>query len=294
MMKIAIVGIGRWGKNLIRDFSKLVQVKTCVTTGNRKNLAWLQQNYPNVTHTTNIHEILKDPSIDAIVIATPINSHFSIAKKALESKKHVFVEKPLTKTVVEAQKLIKIAKKNRRCLFVGHIFLYNEVFEKIKALHKTESIKYMNFVWKKLGTFDEDIFDNILCHDLSLNLELFGMPKKIKLNSKYSFLTPVDRFSLELFFSKSRRSEITIDRTSHYKKKTVMIATKNNSYIWDNDELFKFDKKTETYKKIFQSKNMPLYLECKEFIRIISAKNYSVDSAILAKKISSLILKIPK
>ena len=111
-MKIAIVGIGRWGKNLIRDFSKLVQVKTCVTTGNRKNLAWLQQNYPDIIHTTDIHEILKDPSVDAIVIATPINSHFSIAKKALESKKHVFVEKPLTKTVGETQKLIKIAKKN--------------------------------------------------------------------------------------------------------------------------------------------------------------------------------------
>jgi hypothetical protein len=73
-----------------------------------------------------------------------------------------------------------------------------------------------------------------------------------------------------------------------------MITTRKNYYIWDNDELLKFDKKTETYKKIFQSKNMPLYLECKEFIRIISAKNYSVDSAILAKKISSLILKIPK
>ena len=185
MMKIAIVGMGRWGKNLIRDFSKLVQVKTCVTTGNRKNLAWLQQNYPDVIHTTDIHEILKDPSISAIVIATPINSHFSIAKKALESKKHVFVEKPLTKTVAETQKLIKIAKKNQRCLFVGHVFLYNEIFKKIKELHKTESIKYANFEWKKLGTFDEDIFHNLLSHDLSLNLELFGMPKKITANSKY-------------------------------------------------------------------------------------------------------------
>ena len=179
-------------------------------------------------------------------------------------------------------------------MFVGHVFLYNEIFQKIKKIHKNESIKHANFEWKKLGTFDEDIFENLLSHDLALNLELFGMPKKIQLNNKYSLLTPIDRFSLELFFGKTRRSEIKIDRTSHYKKKTVMITTRKNYYIWDNDELLKFDKKTETYKKIFQSKNMPLYLECKEFIRIISAKNYSVDSAILAKKISSLILKIPK
>ena len=294
MKKIAIVGIGRWGKNLIRDFSKLAQVKICVTTGNKKNIAWLQQNYPDIDHTTSINQVLNDPDIDAVVIATPINNHFIIAKKSLESKKHVFVEKPLAKTVGQIEKLIEIANRNQLCLFVGHIFLYNEIFKKIKTIHKTESIKYANFEWKKLGTFDEDIFENLLSHDLSLNLELFGIPKKIRINSKYGLITPVDRFSLELVFNKTRKSEITIDRTSHFKKKTVMIITQKNSYIWDDDKLFKFDKKTKTYKKIFQSKNTPLYLECKEFIRIINAKRYSINSAILARKISDLISKISK
>ena len=294
MKQIAIVGMGRWGKNLIHDFSKLSKVKTCVTTGNKKNIVWLQQNYPSIDFTTDINQVLNDSDIDAVVIATPIKSHFTIAKKSLESKKHVFVEKPLTKTVGQAEKLVDIAKKNKLCLFVGHVFLYNEVFKKIKKIHENESIIYANFEWKKLGTFDEDIFENLLSHDLALNLELFGMPKKIQMKSKYSFLTPIDRFSLELFFNKTRRSEITIDRTSHYKKKTVMFTTRKNSYIWDDDKLLKFDKKTETYKEKFQSKNMPLYLECKEFIKIINAKNYSVDSAILARKISSLISKISK
>ena len=294
MKQIAIVGMGRWGKNLIHDFSKFSKVKTCVTTGNKKNIVWLQQNYPSIDFTTDINQVLNDSDIDAVVIATPIKSHFTIAKKSLESKKHVFVEKPLTKTVGQAEKLVDIAKKNKLCLFVGHVFLYNEIFKKIKKIHENESIIYANFEWKKLGTFDEDIFENLLSHDLALNLELFGMPKKIQMKSKYSFLTPIDRFSLELFFNKTRRSEITIDRTSHYKKKTVMFTTRKNSYIWDDDKLLKFDKKTETYKEKFQSKNMPLYLECKEFIKIINAKNYSVDSAILAKKISSLISKISK
>jgi len=294
MKQVAIIGMGRWGKNLVRDFSKVSKVKTCVTTGNKKNIVWLQQNYPSIDFTTDINQVLNDSDIDAVVIATPIKSHFTIAKKSLESKKHVFVEKPLTKTVGQAEKLVDIAKKNKLCLFVGHVFLYNEVFKKIKKIHENESIIYANFEWKKLGTFDEDIFENLLSHDLALNLELFDMPKKIQMKSKYSFLTPIDRFSLELFFNKTRRSEITIDRTSHYKKKTVMFTTRKNSYIWDDDKLLKFDKKTETYKEKFQSKNMPLYLECKEFIKIINAKNYSVDSAILAKKISSLISKISK
>jgi hypothetical protein len=107
-------------------------------------------------------------------------------------------------------------------------------------------------------------------------------------------LTPIDDFSLELHFTKTRKSEITIDRTAHYKKKTVMIRTKKNSYIWDDNELLKFNKMSESYKKIFQTKNTPLYLECKEFIKQINAKNFSIDSAILASKISNLISKIPK
>ena len=292
--QIAIIGMGKWGKNLIREFAKFSKVKTCITTGNRKNIVWLKENYPDTNHDTDVNKVLNDPDIDAIIISTPINSHFTIAKKSLESKKHIFVEKPLAKTVSQAEKLIEIANRNQLCLFVGHVFLYNEIFKKIKTIHKTESIKHANFEWKKLGTFDENIFDNLLSHDLSLNLELFGMPKKIKLISKYSLLTPVDRFSLELYFNKNRKSEITIDRTAHYKKKTVMIMTQTNSYIWDDNELFKFNKKTESYKKIFQSKNTPLYLECKEFIRNISAKNYSIDSAILAEKIASLISKISK
>ena len=290
--QIAIIGMGKWGKNLIREFAKFSKVKTCITTGNRKNIVWLKENYPDTNHDTDINKVLNDPDIDAIVIATPINSHFTIARKSLKSKKHVFVEKPLAKTSNQIEKLIEIANRNKLCLFVGYVFLYNEIFKKIKAIHKTESIKYANFEWKKLGTFDEDIFHNLLSHDLSLNLELFGMPKKITINSKYGVLTDVDRFSLELLFGKTVKSEITIDRISHLKKKTVMVLTQKNSYIWDDDILFKFNKNTKKYKKSCQSKYTPLYLECKEFIRLINAKKYSIDSAIFAKKISDLISKI--
>lgn len=290
--QIAIIGMGKWGKNLIREFAKFSKVKTCITTGNRKNIVWLKENYPDTNHDTDVNKVLNDPDIDAIVIATPINSHFTIARKSLKSKKHVFVEKPLAKTSNQIEKLIEIANRNKLCLFVGYVFLYNEIFKKIKAIHKTESIKYANFEWKKLGTFDEDIFHNLLSHDLSLNLELFGMPKKITANSKYGVLTDVDRFSLELLFGKTVKSEITIDRISHLKKKTVMVLTQKNSYIWDDDILFKFNKNTKKYKKSCQSKYTPLHLECKEFIRLINAKKYSIDSAIFAKKISDLISKI--
>jgi predicted dehydrogenase len=294
MNQIAIIGIGRWGKNLIREFSKISKVKFCLTTGNKENLKWLKKNYPDVIHTTKISDILNDPSIDAVIIATPIKTHYLLVKKTLESKKHVFIEKPLAKKSSEINNLIKIARKNKQTLFVGHVFLYNEIFKKLKLILKTESIKHAIFEWKKLGTFDEDIFENLLSHDLSLNLELFGIPKKIKLIRKRGLLTPIDDFTLELYFTKTQTSEITIDRTAHYKKKTIMIITKKNSYIWDDNQLLKFNKGTESYKIIFQTKNTPLYLECKEFIKQINAKQSSIDSAILASKISNLISQISK
>ena len=179
----------------------------------------------------------------------------SLVKKSLESKKHVFVEKPLAKRTIEINDLIKIAKKNKQTLFVGHIFLYNEIFKKLKLILKTESIKHAIFEWKKLGTFDEDIFENLLSHDLSLNLDSLWYAKKNKIElENLVYLLPIDDFSLELYFTKTRKSEITIDRTAHYKKKTVMIRTKNNSYIWDDNELLKFNKVTESYTKIFPNK----------------------------------------
>ena len=294
MNQIAIIGIGRWGKNLIREFSKISTVKFCLTTGNKENLKWLKKNYPDVIHTTKISDILNDSSIDAVIIATPIKTHYLLVKKILESQKHVFIEKPLAKKSSEINNLIKIAKKNKKTLFVGHVFLHNEIFKKLKLILKTESIKHAIFEWKKLGTFDEDIFENLLSHDLSLNLELFGIPKKVKLIRKRGLLTPIDDFTLELYFTKTQTSVITIDRTAHYKKKTIMIITKKNSYIWDDNELLKFNKETELYKTIFQTKNTPLYLECKEFVKQINAKHSSIDSAILASKISNIISKISK
>ena len=292
MNEIAIIGIGRWGGNLIREFSKISKVKICMTTGNIKNKIWLKENYPNVIHTTHISDIVNNSNIDAVVIATPIKTHYTLVKKILESKKHVFVEKPLAKTTPEITKLIKIAKKNERSLFVGHVFLHNEVFKKLKLILKNESIKHAIFEWKKFGTFDEDIFQNLASHDFSLILNLFGIPKKMIITEKIKFITKVDRFSVDLYFNNNIKSQITIDRLSNYKKKTINIITKNNSYLWDDDELYKFGNKDQTYKKIFKSRKTPLFLECQEFVKCINQKKYSIDSAELAQKMSKLISKL--
>lgn len=292
MKRIAIVGIGRWGKNLVREFSKFSIISKCITTGNPENIKWLKKNYPKILISTNINEILNDNNIDAIVIATPIKSHYKIIKSALESGKHVFVEKPMTQSILQANDLIKIAKRKKLCLFVGYVFLHNQIFKKIKKINEKESIKNMNFDWKKFGTFDEDIFENLLSHELSINLELFGIPNKINLLSTSSFITSVDSFYIKLNYNKNIQSNINIDRIINYKKKVVTISTKKNFYVWDDDQLFKLNNKTKSFQLIFQSSTSPLYQECKNFIFEITNNKPTINSAILAKNITIIVSKL--
>ena len=294
MKKIAIIGLGKWGKNLLREFSNVSCVTKCHTRGNQKNIIWLRRNYPKVVHTTSIRDILTDKNIDAVAISTPINSHFKIAKNALESGKHVFVEKPMASSVIEAKQLIKIAKSKNLNLFVGHVFLYNEIFKKIKKIDRQESITYAHFAWKKFGTFDEDIFKNLLSHDISLILALFGSPNRIRLTNNVGFITTSDRISLELNFTRNRKCEVSIDRISPHKEKSVTFLTKKNLFVWNDDELLRFDKRTQSFKKIYQSKNTPLHLECKKFIANICSKKVSYDSSFLALNVTRILSKLSK
>ena len=198
MKKLGIIGIGNWGKNLVRELSKIHCIKKCSSNGNLKNIRWLKKNYPSIQYVSDSKEIFADKEINAVIIATPINTHYKIVKKALLSKKHVFVEKPISTNLSEAEELIEIAKKNNLLLFVGHIFIFNEIFKKLIQISNRENITHLNFLWNKFGTFDEDIFLNLVSHDLSIILAIFGKPKKIKLINKFGVISKCDVVTLIL------------------------------------------------------------------------------------------------
>jgi len=294
MKRIGIIGMGKWGKNLIREFSNFAEIPICITTGNQENIKWIQKCFPKTKTSTNINDILHDNSIDAIVIATPITTHYELIKKSLKAGKNVFVEKPMVQTVTQANDIIDIAKCKKLCLFVGHVFLHNQIFKQIKKINKSEPITELNFDWRKFGTFEENIFENLLSHDLSINLELFGIPNKSELLSKSSCMTDVDLINIKLDYGKNRKSNIHINRISNYKKKVITIITKKNLFIWDENKLFKLNKKTKSFKVYFESSKTPLFLECKNFISDISSKKSKIDSAILARDIVSIVSEMKK
>ena len=292
MKKLGIIGIGNWGKNLVRDVSKISCVKTCSSRGDPKNISWLKKNYPSIQYTSDSKEIFADKEIDAVIIVTPINTHYNLVKKALLSKKHVFVEKPISSTLSKAEELIKIAKKNNLLLFVGQIFIFNEILKKIVQISKRENITYVNFVWNKFGTFDEDIFLNLVSHDLSIILTLFGKPKKIKLVSAFGFNSKCDIVTLTLELPNNKKCQIHVNRCSNHKQKHVTIFTQKNIYVWDDHRLYKNNKKSSSFRLVFESRHTPLEIECKEFIKKLNETNTSLESANLAKDVIQLIQKL--
>src|SRR5688572_15142989 len=118
-MKVAIIGFGYWGPNLLRNFNSLADCKVKYVCDSRNDrLAVVNRQYPGVTTTTDPETVFADADVDAIVIATPVFTHFDLAKKALLNGKHVLVEKPLTSTSAEALELKKIAAEKKKVIMV--------------------------------------------------------------------------------------------------------------------------------------------------------------------------------
>ena len=192
----------------------------------------------------------------------------------------------------DAKELIKIAKRNNLLLFVGHIFLFNEVLKKIIEISKKEKIMYVQFQWEKFGTFDGDIFLDLLSHDLSIILKLFGKPKKSKILSSFGFISKCDIVTLNLELSQNKKCQIHLNRFSDNKQKLVTIFTEKNVYLWDDLKLYKNNKKLNDFKLIFKSKLSPLENESKKFLVELNKTKKSSEYADLAKDVIQVIQKI--
>jgi predicted dehydrogenase len=174
MIKLAIIGYGYWGPNLVRNFAN---AKDCtvhaVVDFRTERLDVVKKNHPNVNTTNNPEDVFSNKDIDAIVIATPVFTHFELAKKALENGKHVLLEKPMTSSVAEAEQLIEIATKYNKVLMVDHTFLYTGAVQKMKRMIDSDeigNIKYFDSTRINLGLFQPDV--NVLWdlapHDISI------------------------------------------------------------------------------------------------------------------------------
>jgi predicted dehydrogenase len=170
----AIIGYGYWGPNLVRNFAATPDCKVhTVADLSQDRLNAALKAYPNLLTTTDINAVINDTSIDCVVIATPVFTHFELAKKALLAGKHVLLEKPMTDTVAHAEELIALALQKGKTLMVDHTFLYTPAVQKIKSLITSGNIgkfKYFDSTRINLGLIQQDV--NVLWdlapHDISI------------------------------------------------------------------------------------------------------------------------------
>ncbi len=179
-MKLAVIGCGYWGPNLIRNFyqlGKLKEIHCCDL--DPKKLERIRGLFPSIQCHQDYQELLQMPDLDGVAIATPVYSHYSLARAFLEKGKHVLVEKPMTHSLESALELVQLAEQNNRILMVGHTFEYTAAVHKIKEIVESGElgkILYINCTRVNLGLFQPDInvVWDLAPHDVSVILYLLG------------------------------------------------------------------------------------------------------------------------
>src|SRR3990167_3088672 len=145
-VNVAIIGYGYWGPNLVRNFNELPNVKIAYCADLREErLQEVKNKYPEIKTTRDYKKILKSKIVDVVIIATPVSSHFTLAKQALLSGKHVWIEKPMTQNSREAKELIDIAYEKGKIIFVDHIFLYTEPVRRVKKIIDSKKLGKIYF-----------------------------------------------------------------------------------------------------------------------------------------------------
>ena len=173
-LNVAVIGCGYWGGNYVRLFSELPDTRVVAVCDQRQEcLDKVGRRFPDVILSQSVDEVLTLPEIDAVVISTYASSHYEIARKCIEAKKHILLEKPMTTSVEDAQQLIDLAEANGVILMVGHIYLYNAGIRKIKSLVKQGGVGQLYYLYSQrtnLGPvrYDVNAIWDLAPHDISI------------------------------------------------------------------------------------------------------------------------------
>ena len=284
-VQVAVVGVGGWGKNLVRNFYELGALKSFFDA-TPKILVETSLQYPGIEAGPSFAEILGDKDVNAIVIATPAQTHYQLAKAAMLAGKDVFVEKPMTLRVEEAEELVELSRIQGRILFVGHLLEYHPAVISLKALvnnGKLGGIRYMFSSRLNFGKFrlEEDVLWSFAPHDISMMIYLLGaMPEKAAC-SGYSWINPgiADVTLTRLTFPGNVYGHIHVSWLHYRKVQELVLQGERAVARFDdqaNDKLVLSPFSFTTDERRFPVQNgsvavpigseEPLKIECREFL----------------------------
>ncbi len=292
-VSVGQAGLGYWGKNLARNFDELAELRWLVdaTPAVREQFA---RRYPNARMTASFDDLCSDPTLDAVVIATPVPTHYALAKQALEAGKHVFVEKPPAMKAAEMAELVSIAEERKLVLMPGHLLLYHPGVQKLKVLVETGELGDVLCVYsnrQNLGIIrkDENALWSLGVHDLSVILYLIEeQPVEAVAHGNAFLNTGVEDIAFcYLRFPSGKIAHMHLSWLDPHKMRKITVVGHEKMAIFDDMEL---ERKVTIYDKapeqpagnygewrtrtgdIFSPKianDEPLRLECTHFLRLV-------------------------
>lgn len=266
MLGIAVIGAGNWGKNLVRNFAAIEDVElkyVCdLSEKVRQSMTGL---YPRATVTDDIDSTLKAPDVDAVVVAVDAPHHFSVAVKALEAGKHTYVEKPLTLSVEEADKLVKLADKKNCKLMVGHLLEYHPAVQYMKdmiASGDTGDPLYLYFRRVNLGIVrqKENAWWSLAPHDISVACYLFDAEPVSVTASGHAYLQEgvEDVVFANLKFADGKMAHIHVSWLDPHKIRRVTLVGSQKMVVFDD---MAANEKIRVYDKGAEVKSVNSYVE---------------------------------
>lgn len=243
MIGIAVVGYGYWGPNLVRNIAEIPGAQVVyVCDLAKERLTNVKLRYPTIEITDNFDEILRDPRVDAVAIATPVSTHFQLAMKAMMAGKHVFVEKPMASSSEEARRMVEEAARRKLVLAVDHTFVHTGAVRKMREIVENGlgDIYYYDSVRVNLGLFQHDVsvIWDLAVHDLSI-MDYVLPEKPIAVSAtgmSHVAGEPENIAYLTLFFESKLIAHIHVNWLAPVKVRRTLVGGSGKMIVYDDLE----------------------------------------------------------
>lgn len=245
MVRVGVIGYGYWGPNLVRNFFETSDrfAVTTVSDQDAARLAVAKSRYPSIATTLDATDIIQSPQTDAVAIATPVSTHFQLARQSLLAGKHVFVEKPLASTVREAEELVELAAARNLVLMVDHTFVYTGAVRKMRELVAAGvlgELYYYDSTRVNLGLFQHDVnvIWDLAVHDLSiLDYVVAEQPCAVSATGVSHIPGKVENLAyVTMFFESSLMGHLNVNWLAPVKVRRTLLGGSKKMVVYDDVE----------------------------------------------------------
>lgn len=244
MINIGVIGYGYWGPNLVRNFAETPGASVAAVSDlDPKKLELVKKRFPAATVTTRFQDLLENPAIDAIAVATPVNTHFELGMAALKAGKHLWLEKPMTETSLQARKLVDEAEKRKLVLLVDHTFIYTGAVRKMGELMKAGDlgrVYYYDSLRVNLGLFQHDVsvISDLAVHDFAILDYLLGEhPAAVSASGINHFPgTPENLAFITLFYDSGTIAHANVSWLAPVKVRQILLGGSKKMIVYDDME----------------------------------------------------------